>query len=90
MPNNLNGGVRVPTKLFATVDDNDYKINSNNSSNLDNSIMGLNNRSSEDHLNKKRKRYIKNNKFVYVHPDSTAAKILEREEVIFSCLKFRK
>jgi hypothetical protein len=33
-------------------------------------------------FNKKRKRYIKNNKFVYVHPGSAAAKRLEMEKVI--------
>ena len=32
-------------------------------------------------MNKKRKRYIKNNKFVYVHPGSAAAKKMELEKV---------
>jgi len=36
-----------------------------------------------DSFNKKRKRYIKNNKFVYVHPGSAAAKRLEMEKVNF-------
>ena len=35
-----------------------------------------------DVTNKKRKRYIKNNKFVYVHPGSAAAKKMELEKVI--------
>lgn len=34
-----------------------------------------------DLMNKKRKRYIKNNKFVYVHPGSAAAKRMELEKV---------
>lgn len=41
----------------------------------------LNNSELSDMTMKKRKRYIKNNKFVYVHPRSTAAKKLEKEEV---------
>lgn len=32
--------------------------------------------------NKKRKRYIKNNKFVFVHPGSAAAKKLEMEKAL--------
>jgi hypothetical protein len=38
-----------------------------------------------DHIShfslKKRKRYIKNNKFVYVHPGSAAARKMELEKV---------
>ena len=37
--------------------------------------------SEKEVLNKKRKRYIKNNKFVYVHPGSAAAKKMEIEKV---------
>jgi hypothetical protein len=33
----------------------------------------------EIELNNKRKRYIKNNKFVYLHPNSAAAKKLEEK-----------
>jgi predicted lipase len=36
-----------------------------------------------DVMNKKRKRYIKNNKFVYVHPGSAAAKRMELEKVVY-------
>jgi hypothetical protein len=39
---------------------------------------------------KKRKRYIKNNKFVYVHPGSAAAKKLELEKVLLFILFFIK
>ncbi len=35
----------------------------------------------KESLLKKRKRYIKNNKFVYVHPGSAAAKKMELEKV---------
>lgn len=35
----------------------------------------------ENEFLKKRKRYIKNNKFVYVHPGSAAAKKMELEKV---------
>ncbi len=43
-----------------------------------------------DSFNKKRKRYIKNNKFVYVHPGSAAAKRLEMEKVNYKKIKILK
>ncbi len=51
-------------------------FNSTNCANI-NKDDGDNN----DFSTKKRKRYIKNNKFVYVHPGSAAAKKLELEKI---------
>lgn len=39
----------------------------------------------ESELSKKRKRYIKNNKFVYVHPGSAAAKKMDLDKVRLNC-----
>lgn len=52
---------------------------------LFNSTQSIGKHFNEDHAMfiKKRKRYIKNNKFVYVHPGSAAAKKMELERVIF-------
>jgi hypothetical protein len=47
-----------------------------------NSVIRRNNSLGKDSFFKKRKRYIKNNKFVYVHPGSAAAKKMELEKVI--------
>lgn len=49
--------------------------------NTNNVMRRVSNSLDKDSLNKKRKRYIKNNKFVYVHPGSAAAKKMELEKV---------
>ena len=51
--------------------------------NTNNVLRRTSNALDKDSFNKKRKRYIKNNKFVYVHPGSAAAKKMELEKVNF-------
>jgi hypothetical protein len=59
------GDSKIPIKIF----------------NTNNVLRRHSNYLDKDSLLKKRKRYIKNNKFVYVHPGSAAAKKMELEKV---------
>ena len=62
---NTKGDSKQPIKIF----------------NTNNVLRRHSNYLDKDSLFKKRKRYIKNNKFVYVHPGSAAAKKMELEKV---------
>ncbi len=82
--NNLNKLNAENTSLIYSDKKNPVKIVENNKyqKKFNCSISSKKNTSNHNELiNKKRKRYIKNNKFVYVHPGSAAAKRLELEKV---------
>jgi hypothetical protein len=72
------------TSSFSAMSDREVKnvkhVYSSNKDTTGKKLFNSSNRNSE--LNKKRQRYIKNNKFVYVHPGSAAAKKMELEKQV--------
>jgi hypothetical protein len=74
-PNDLNITTPIKPKEIKSDKLHQRIFNTNIAPNI--RLNGLQN----DMLPKKRKRYIKNNKFVFVHPGSAAAKKLEMEKV---------
>jgi hypothetical protein len=71
------------SSISISSDKNIIKLNENKIHNklFNSTNCGLSGRHDNDFFLKKRKRYIKNNKFVYVHPGSAAAKKMELEKV---------
>lgn len=79
---NLNKYNTENSSLISSEKKNPIKIVDKFQKKFNCSISSKKNSSNHNELiNKKRKRYIKNNKFVYVHPGSAAAKRLELEKV---------